>query len=389
MTTKYWIATILVVCLTLAVAGGLAITRQAAAQQPAAATSIGTAFTFQGRLTYDDQPVQDDCWMQFQLYDAAMDGNQVGPTLNPPAAIPVRFGLFSVELDFGSVFNGTPLWLDIGVKCSHDSGYTSLGRQKLTSAPYAVNSSLLEGNPAAYFQNASNLNAGTLPNSRFSAFANLGAEGYLGNAAGDLAQNNNTLQTNLNADLLDSNDSSFYLNASNLNAGTLSTDRFSAFADLSADGYLGNATGDLAQNNNTLQTNLNADLLDDVQGSSYERAYSEGTITTGNSLAIEIPHWAPFTIQLGSGWPDVGGVAFITGMENDNLIAITYMVYNGDGTSATGGAECAEANNTVLLTFGSGNYTYKVTCPGEASGAHNLILDASGSNVELRYKVIF
>lgn len=66
----------------------------------------------------------------------------------------------------------------------------------------------------------------------------------------------------LDADLLDGQHGTFYRNASNLNAGTLNTARFSAYADLSAEGYLGNASGDLARNNGTLQSNLNVDRLD-------------------------------------------------------------------------------------------------------------------------------
>jgi archaellum component FlaG (FlaF/FlaG flagellin family) len=73
---------------------------------------------------------------------------------------------------------------------------------------------------------------------------------------------NGTLQTNLNADLLDGQQGSYYLSASNVNAGTLNTARFSAYSDLSSEGYLGNASGDVALNNGTKQTNLNADLLD-------------------------------------------------------------------------------------------------------------------------------
>jgi hypothetical protein len=50
--------------------------------------------------------------------------------------------------------------------------------------------------------------------------------------------------------------------AANITSGTLSTYRYSAYNDLSAEGYLGNASGDIARNNGTRQVNLNADLLD-------------------------------------------------------------------------------------------------------------------------------
>jgi preprotein translocase subunit Sec61beta len=86
-----------------------------------------------------------------------------------------------------------------------------------------------------------------------------------------------------NADLLDGQDGGYYQNATNLNAGTVSTDRYSAYADLGAEGYLGDAAGDLAQNNGTLQATLNADLLDGQHGSSYQARVS-GTCSVGSAI---------------------------------------------------------------------------------------------------------
>jgi hypothetical protein len=132
---------------------------------------------------------------------------------------------------------------------------------------------------------------------------------------------------------------------------------------------------------------LDADTVDGYHGSQLVlRAYN-GTVSAGQSITIEIPHWTPFTLHLGSGWPDLGGVAFVQGFENDYYVAITYIAYNGNGTSSYGGAECYEGNTTTLLTFGSGSYIYTVQCPGEASGPHNLVLTATG--VELRYTLIY
>jgi hypothetical protein len=213
---------------------------------------------------------------EFKLYDALSSGSPVGGTVTQ-GDVTVTNGLFTVQLDFGNVFDGTALYLEIGVRPGASVGaYTALApRQHLSATPYAMYA---------------------------------------------------------------------------------------------------------------LQS-YNADLLDDVQGNLYERAYMEGTVIAGTTQIIEIPNWYPFTLQLASGWPDSGGVAFVTGMENDRNIAITYVAYNGDGTSQYGGAECYEASNTVLLTFGNGSYTYQLKCPNEAAGLHNLVLTASG--VELRYKVIY
>ncbi|MBN1755498.1 hypothetical protein JW877_04705, partial [bacterium] len=85
--------------------------------------------------------------------------------------------------------------------------------------------------------------SGQLNTGNYSAYSDLGAEGYLGNAAGDLALNNGTLQSTLNADLLDGQHGSFYQNAGNINAGTLGNGYFSAYSDLGAEGYLNNDAG--------------------------------------------------------------------------------------------------------------------------------------------------
>ena len=49
-------------------------------------------------------------------------------------------GYFTVELDFGNVFTGEALWLEIGVRDGSSSGdFTMLSpRQKITPAPYAI-----------------------------------------------------------------------------------------------------------------------------------------------------------------------------------------------------------------------------------------------------------
>jgi hypothetical protein len=77
----------------------------------------------------------------------------------------------------------------------------------------------------------------------------------------------------------------------------------------------------------------------------------------------------------------------VHGFASDWWIGVTYIKYNGDGTSAVGGAEGHESGTTTLVSFGSGAITYVVRCPGETSGDHNVYLAAGG--VELRYRLIY
>jgi hypothetical protein len=147
----------------------------------------------------------------------------------------------------------------------------------------------LDGQEGNYYTNASNINAGTLSTDRFSAYSDLSAEGYLdNNASTDILTRSqadgryvNEGQTNsitsamisdgavtssdledgaalaeildddgsgsgLDADMLDGQEGNYYTNASNINAGTLSIDRFSAYSDLSAEGKIGTGSDQVA-----------------------------------------------------------------------------------------------------------------------------------------------
>lgn len=107
------------------------------------------------------------------------------------------------------------------------------------TAVNVYNSQRLNSQNAAFYQNAANLNAGTLPAARLAgnySFAQLTLSSalVLTNAAA-------TVVTNLDSDKLDGQHGSFYQNAANLNAGTLPAARLSgnyAFAQLTLSGSL-------------------------------------------------------------------------------------------------------------------------------------------------------
>jgi hypothetical protein len=76
---------------------------------------------------------------QFELFDDPTSGNPVGLTVTVDDYL-VTDGLFTVQLDFGQAFDGTALWLEIGVRPGSSSEpYTILDpRQPLTATPYAL-----------------------------------------------------------------------------------------------------------------------------------------------------------------------------------------------------------------------------------------------------------
>lgn len=98
----------------------------------------GTGFTYQGRLTTNGGPQGGTYDLAFALYAAANGGNALaGPVTN--STVTDINGLFTVTLDFGgSVFDGQPRWLEIGVRPANSGNFTPLSpRQALTASPYA------------------------------------------------------------------------------------------------------------------------------------------------------------------------------------------------------------------------------------------------------------
>lgn len=109
----------------------------------AAADEVGTAIAYQGRLKTGGMPADGAYDMNFRLYNAVTAGSQVGPaqvndgTLNP--VVDVQDGLFTVKLDFGAVFDGTAMWLEIDVRPDNVGSYTTLSpRQPFCATPYAL-----------------------------------------------------------------------------------------------------------------------------------------------------------------------------------------------------------------------------------------------------------
>ena len=77
-----------------------------------------SAFTYQGQLIQSGNPANGLYEMEFTLFDAETNGNQVGTSV-AVAPVTVSNGLFTVTLDFGAVaFNGAARWLEITVSAT-------------------------------------------------------------------------------------------------------------------------------------------------------------------------------------------------------------------------------------------------------------------------------
>jgi hypothetical protein len=144
----------------------------------------GAAFTYQGRLTDSVMPANGNYDMQFKLFDTQTvgTGTQQGATITI-ATVLVTNGIFKAQLDFGAlVFDGSVRFLEIGVRPSSASAYTTLApRQAVTSTPYTIRS--LSAASADTATNATQLGG-------------LGASGFIQNTAMQQAATNFNISGN-------------------------------------------------------------------------------------------------------------------------------------------------------------------------------------------------
>lgn len=115
---------------TLLLAAGLA----AALASPAVAQ---TEFTYQGVLSDGSGPVTGTESIRFRLYDAPVAGTLFGETTQN---VDVADGVFSAPLNLGTLHTIDPesAWIEIAVGIGGGS-FDTLGRQKITAAPFAMN----------------------------------------------------------------------------------------------------------------------------------------------------------------------------------------------------------------------------------------------------------
>lgn len=135
----------LVLSLTLALLTALAVGgtiggRSALAARPQG-TALGTAFTYQGRLTdTSGNPIAGPCDLRFTLYESAAGADQVGAP-QTKSGVTLNDGYFTVDLDFGSTpFTGDARWLEITIdSCSGGANNVTLSpRIALSPTPYAM-----------------------------------------------------------------------------------------------------------------------------------------------------------------------------------------------------------------------------------------------------------
>jgi hypothetical protein len=88
-------------------------------------------FTYQGQLQQNGQPASGNFDLTFALFDASVNGSQIGSTIVDDA-FPVTGGLFTVSLAFPGAFTGTQLWLEVSV-----NGVAMTPRTAVSTTPVA------------------------------------------------------------------------------------------------------------------------------------------------------------------------------------------------------------------------------------------------------------
>jgi hypothetical protein len=167
---------------------------------------LGTAFTYQGRLTASNTPATGSYDFQFVLYDDTSGTNSL--VTNVLTAVPVMNGLYTVALDFGSApFDGSARFLELSVRPNSDPSWTLLSpRQAVSPVPYALRV------------------AGTIPDTQLSS--NIprlnSANTFTGPNTfnGVLSVSSTSVVANLDADLLDGLHGSAYAPVAHTHAAT-------------------------------------------------------------------------------------------------------------------------------------------------------------------------
>ena len=387
---------------------------------------------------------------EVQYYDAAADGNPLGDALtgsvtvgvsgewaivlSPPAAVVNAAGevwyslaidsaavpdgaidgedVFSERIQVGSVYfaqragdadalggadaatYATGAELSSGLAGKADTGHN---HDSLYYTESEIDTSLAGKANSTHAHVASDISTGTLSTDRFSAYVDLEAEGAIGAGAGQVAAgihdhdgayvrpgeadsvtsamiadgtvtqadladeaalyeilDDDGPDSGLDADLLDGIQGSDYRDASHLNAGTLSTDRFSAYDDLETESKIG----------------MEGDQLAPGDHNAHGYSSASGFLAAAGG---------------GDGNAASGGYATVGGGQDNTASATRSTVGGGDhnvvrdsyGTIAGGhfnevGMDDANANSQRYGTVGGGSYNDALgeyaTVPG---GSHN------------------
>ncbi|MEE4331726.1 MAG: hypothetical protein V2J10_12720 [Wenzhouxiangella sp.] len=101
------------------------------------AGTVGTGFSYQGNLSENSNPANGPYDFEFRLFSDANGTTQVGPVVSVDS-LTVEEGFFEVTLDFGDVFSGEALWLELAVRNAGQGSFVALDPlQPISATPMA------------------------------------------------------------------------------------------------------------------------------------------------------------------------------------------------------------------------------------------------------------
>ena len=128
---------------------------------------VGTRFSYQGQLEFNDNPVNGIYDLKFEVWPQETGGSVIGSAIILEDVV-VDDGIFTVELDFGdAAFMGDDVYLKIQVRdgASSNSFVALFPKQRINTTPYAIQADFLAANGASSGQvlkfNGSEWMAGT------------------------------------------------------------------------------------------------------------------------------------------------------------------------------------------------------------------------------------
>ena len=378
----------------------------------AGAQPITGAFNFQGELASGGTPAAGLHDMRFRLFDAASGGAQVGSVLCADN-VQVAAGRFVTTLDFGAnAFAGQRRYLEIdvrsdsGLNCANNAGFTTLGprievgatpyatfaptagaAQTAASATNATNAASLNGQPASFYNSASNLSAGVLADARLSANVprlNAATSTFTGGVSA----------TTLTGTHVGDGTGVTNLNASNVASGTLADARLSANVPrlnaanvfsgaLTAASFAGSGAAlvNLSASNVASGTLADARLSSNIPRLNAANTFALGMTINGDvGIGTSAPE-APLHVRGGG---SLGGIVVtpdVTDTQSQVLLAenttasnAMLMRYNGTTNNLEFRGLAADVESAAHMTIGRDSGVVTVTDTARVNG----VLTAAG-----------
>ena len=290
------------------------------------ATAAPSTVAYQGVLRTAAGPaVTDGSYdMAFSVWDAATAGTELWAEAH--AAVDIADGEFAVPLGtttaFGTLFTDhSALWLQIAVDTGAGMEVYD-PRIPLTSAPYA------KAAPTA-------VSADTATNATHATSADSVTNANHATAA-DSATNAGNAANAGNATTLGGQPASYYADASHthdashINAGTLSTDRFSAYADLGAESKIGAgaaqvAAGDHRHTGLPFWVGQVGGELSGTKSLYRQDSLSIPTVPSGSGTALVAPVAGRYYIHYQQLTGTEGSTTYLSMRHNGNIIGHAWM----------------------------------------------------------------